>query len=319
MKRRTLFVAIFVGTVWIQYFMAFGEQNDRTNIDIAKMSQDEFNQLLNDTLTLINNNDLAKVTNIYKNIRYTQNDELYIDRVQQILWLVQPSFETEPTLRKEVMRLATSIIDIDVKPRCWSALINQLRTFEYILASYEFQCRKKLYPKTVYSSNLREVPDQELRKKRIDQLLTIWQKMIAEIDDTWTLESIPMEPGAVNAIYAAVGINAQLEAEFKTKDIKNETEREKAILEIREKAAQKYLKIAAEKTKPFYEYQHQHFLHDMKNEWEPVVIALITIFYSMKPNNDEELIELLKKHKMNEKFTQIVFEELKKRTAKSEN
>jgi hypothetical protein len=284
------------------------------------MSQDEFSQLLNDTLILINNNDLEKVANIYRNIRYTQNDDyLYINRVQQILGMVQPSFETEPALRKEVMRLATSVIDIDIKPPQWRALMNQLCTIEYILAGYEFQCRKARYPKKGYSSTLQEVPDQELRKKRTDQLLAILQKMISEIDDTWKLESIPMEPIDAKIIYRAVGAYAQMEAEFETKDIKNEIAWKKAMLEIREKAAEKYLKIADEKTKPFYEYQHQKFLHDMKNEWEPVVIGLITTFYAMKPDNDEELTELLKKHKMNEKFTQTVFEELKKRMAKSEN
>ncbi|MDR2438983.1 MAG: hypothetical protein LBE12_06410, partial [Planctomycetaceae bacterium] len=220
----TIFISISGHIIGAQNFKASGNQNYHTNIDIAKMSLDEFNQLLLYARDLINNNDLVQITNIYKNIRYTHNDDhLYIDRVQQILWMVQPSFETEPTLRKEVMRLAISIIDIDIKPPQWSALMNQLRTIEYILASYEFQCRKVRYPKKGYGSTLQEVPDQELRKKRMDQLLTILQKMISEIDDTWTLESIPMEPIDVKIIYHAVGINVQLETEFKTRDIKNET------------------------------------------------------------------------------------------------
>ncbi|MDR2757186.1 MAG: hypothetical protein LBC20_15925 [Planctomycetaceae bacterium] len=315
-----MFVSISDCIIPAQNSETYRSQCYRTNIDIAKMSQDEFSRLLDNALALINNNDLVQVTDIYKNIRYTQSDDdIYIDRVQHILWLVQPSFETEPTLRKEVMRLAISVTDIDIKPPQWSALIKQLRTFEYILAGYEFQCRRARYPKKGYGSTLQEVPDQELRKKRTDQLLAILQKMISDIDDTWTLESIPMESVDVKVIYLAVGVYAQLEAEFETKDIKNETEREKAILKIREKAAAKYLKIAEDKVKPFREYQHQKFLHDMKDEWEPVVIGLITTFYAMKPDNDEELTELLKKHKMNEKFTQTVFEELKKRMAKSEN
>ncbi|MDR0337934.1 MAG: hypothetical protein LBI18_12675 [Planctomycetaceae bacterium] len=160
MKKFILIIIIFVSIsdyiIPAQNSETSRSQNYRT-IDIAKMSQDEFNQLLNNALALINNNDLAKVTNIYKNIRYTPNDDyLYIDRVQQILWLVQPSFETQPTLRKEVMRLATSVIDIDIKPSKWSALMNQLRTIEYILADYEFQCRKARYPKKGYSSTLQE-------------------------------------------------------------------------------------------------------------------------------------------------------------------
>jgi hypothetical protein len=246
-----------------------------------------------------------------------KNGEAYVSQVHGILNIIQLKYIDDSVIRKDIIQLGNSTLKADVSSE-WR-LLNQLRICLNFLRYYEFPYYKVLVDRNdVNNLLLSDTISPILRRERVDQILFIWQKIFFDFDETWTPESYyPLRE--IQSYYGAVGSVVYLEIDKMTNHIKDPIQRVNARKKAEKIATEKILTPIREKEVILEKYNRQRNLRSIQSIYESYLVDYISELYSVQPYNTEEISELLKKHKMNEKFTQMVFEELKKRMAKNEN
>ncbi|MDR2757055.1 MAG: hypothetical protein LBC20_15270 [Planctomycetaceae bacterium] len=248
---------------------------------------------------------------------------VYVERTLEIFQTVRNEYVEIPSVRSDLIQIALKALEQDFVPEnikekdtysfsfyCTSLQLDILLNF---LSAYEFHHNPK--PLT---GSLTTVFLPELRKKRTVLILQKWQNIARYIDQTWMPENNTEEK--LRPYFAGyIGLKVINESELAVQNIMDKTEREKIRKEISNKKHEEYelefKRLLDRRTKD----QEQIYLRELKSKYEPSVITFIAKLYAIEPQNSIELIELLKEYKIDDQFSQSVFEELKKRMAKSEN
>jgi hypothetical protein len=248
---------------------------------------------------------------------------VYAERTLEFFQTVRNDYVEIPSVCSDLIQIALKALEQDFVPEnnkekdtysfsfyCTSLQLDILLKF---LSAYEFQHNSKSL-----TGSLAMISLPELRKKRTVLILQKWQNIARYIDQTWIPENNTEE--RLRQYFAGyIGLKVISESELAIQNITDRTEREKTQKEISNKKQREYelefKRLLDRRTKD----QEQIYLRELKSKYEPSVITFIAELYAVEPQNSIELIELLKEYKIDDQFSQSVFEELKKRMAKSEN
>ncbi len=266
--------------------------------------------------------DTRKLHAILADIRYKKGkngeyfpDATYLGKIGSILKLLKPYdfCREDAVLRRDVLRLADSAVDLPVHPDYTSRYLPQQLTIlmEHVLPNE--------YHGYIDSSKTLSKPlATKQRPLRLRQALSIWKKLLDEFDESWKPAGNFPPNEVLNILNNIYHLSVTAEAYQMLSHIEDKQQR--ARLASEDEATRKVARVKIDEAirkqkKECDVYQAQKDLRRVLPEFEPKLVRFITTLYSMEPHNDDdELRELLKEYETSEDFNKAVFEELEKET-----
>jgi hypothetical protein len=315
------FVVYFVTVLSIVNVVASDDKQERLLLEnkasghvVTDDDRERHKKVIEDIVSAIEGKDYDAIHLILKNVQQKRNepDWYFVLRVWNYVGMINVDvIKKDVVLRRDIIRLCDNAINKNFEDdeRCL-ILEDQLSIMTCL-----FYCDVQYDRRT---DSINKPLSQSHRKKRVKQLLKVCKNLNDVLDKEWTPDSdcprdqLSVYTGGYHALVSMFIANA-------TRHIEDAEEKKIQVAKIEPIVKAKLDDEIKTLTNRVNYYSRQEHLHNIVSRYEPNVILFLSVLYSTKPYNTDELKGLLNEYSMSDELSQKILHEVERRISNREN
>jgi hypothetical protein len=314
------FVVYFAAVLSIVNVVASDDKQERLRLEnkisspvVTDEDREKHEKILESIVSVIKDKDYGALHLILKNIQQKRTEPAwyYVIRVWDYVGMINVDvIKKDVVLRRDIVRLCDNAISkhFEDNEHC-TILKDQLSMMMCLFCcDIEYDRRTDLINKPL---------SQSLRKKRVKQLLKVWKNLNDVLDKGWIPDGdCPRDQLSVytGGYQALVFISIENATRHIKDDKEKKIQAEKIMPIVRAELDDKIETL----TNRVNYYSRQERLHDIVSRYEPNVILFLSVLYSTKPYNTDELKGLINEYGMSDELSQKILSEVERRIANQE-